>query len=488
METEEKVASRSRKLLIASAVAPLVIFLSIWASHVMAKSSADQADAQMRRYLEPYEFETGPAFRLDLNSLREISVGAPYPTLLPSGKVRIRLEKPRKSVGEKERHAQAMLNLRIALLYRYIKDRSSRIHSDFSGVAYDLVETEHASARSLVADHVIDRLLKEDLDGATRSALVLTEDSWWTIASSGSVLDDGMGIHLWLLLQSPHWTDDKLKLLNDRLNEIWANPTRAQFFSTTRAAIRIEFTKSRANLRLLSSFWRDFTDGIFVHHGLIKRSFVNLQQGLIYRYWDSYAEEANKLSVLSTNVFLWRKGHEDSDLASACQSAQRWHVSSRLASLSSNHSSIFSSSTHVADIGPDFLSRAAALETLRRLTLTAIALKRFRLKNNRLPGTLEELVPHLMEALPVDLMDGKPLKYRPLGDTNYKLYSVGLGGVDAKGQMKLPAELYFDRIRWETSRFYTMWFSGADWVWPQRATDEEATAELKLLYESYIGR
>jgi hypothetical protein len=96
-------------------------------------------------------------------------------------------------------------------------------------------------------------------------------------------------------------------------------------------------------------------------------------------------------------------------------------------------------------------------ETLRRLTVTAIAQKRYELRHGSAPATLEALVPDFISAVPTDLMSGEPLRYR-VTESDWVLYSVGEDGVDNDGDSSLadsatPAK---DRGIW----------SGRDFVWP----------------------
>ena len=64
---------------------------------------------------------------------------------------------------------------------------------------------------------------------------------------------------------------------------------------------------------------------------------------------------------------------------------------------------------------------------------TAIAVRRFGLAHGRYPETLDELVPEYLEAVPVDLFDAKPLRYKKV-DEGFVVYSVGENGVDDGGQ------------------------------------------------------
>ncbi len=63
----------------------------------------------------------------------------------------------------------------------------------------------------------------------------------------------------------------------------------------------------------------------------------------------------------------------------------------------------------------------------------AVALERFRWRQNRLPDTLVELVPEFMDELPRDLVGGRPLQYRRLTDDHYLLWAAGWNEVDEGG-------------------------------------------------------
>jgi hypothetical protein len=94
-------------------------------------------------------------------------------------------------------------------------------------------------------------------------------------------------------------------------------------------------------------------------------------------------------------------------------------------------------------------------ETLRRLTVTAIALERYRLRHDRPPADLAALVPELLRTVPLDPMSGRPLGYRFTAGASFALYSVGEDGRDDGGD---PTSLV------ATNRF-DLW-SGKDALWP----------------------
>lgn len=74
-----------------------------------------------------------------------------------------------------------------------------------------------------------------------------------------------------------------------------------------------------------------------------------------------------------------------------------------------------------------------ANEARRRLNQTAIGIERFRIRHGRLPERLDELVPEFMETLPVDPMDGNPMRYRRSSTGIFHLYSIGTDLVDGGG-------------------------------------------------------
>jgi len=93
-------------------------------------------------------------------------------------------------------------------------------------------------------------------------------------------------------------------------------------------------------------------------------------------------------------------------------------------------------------------------ETQRRLTVVAIAIKRYRFLNGHPPPDLNALVPQLLSAVPVDLMSAKPMGYKLNPDASFVLYSVGEDSRDDGGDANSSVTNKFD-----------LW-SGKDAVWP----------------------
>ncbi|MCC7374694.1 MAG: hypothetical protein IT581_08555 [Verrucomicrobiales bacterium] len=95
------------------------------------------------------------------------------------------------------------------------------------------------------------------------------------------------------------------------------------------------------------------------------------------------------------------------------------------------------------------------INTVRRqihleLAATACALERHRLANGSYPDTLAPLVPKYLPAVPVDPIDGQPLRYRRDAADRFALWSVGENGTDDGGALPKGGE----------STTYE-----GDWVW-----------------------
>jgi hypothetical protein len=68
----------------------------------------------------------------------------------------------------------------------------------------------------------------------------------------------------------------------------------------------------------------------------------------------------------------------------------------------------------------------------RDAVAVAIALELHRRRHGDWPATLDELVPHLLPAVPPDRFDGQPMRY-VLADGHPVVYSVGTDRVDRGG-------------------------------------------------------
>lgn len=71
--------------------------------------------------------------------------------------------------------------------------------------------------------------------------------------------------------------------------------------------------------------------------------------------------------------------------------------------------------------------------SLMRDTFVALAVERYRLATDRLPPSLDGLIPLFLNEIPQDPFDGQPLRYRLL-DKGYAVYSIGPNGQDDQGE------------------------------------------------------
>ncbi|HUA66509.1 MAG TPA: hypothetical protein VME24_11715 [Alphaproteobacteria bacterium] len=105
------------------------------------------------------------------------------------------------------------------------------------------------------------------------------------------------------------------------------------------------------------------------------------------------------------------------------------------------------------------MRRVMTVDTARQIVITAIALKRWHLKHGDYPATLDALVPKYLPAVPLDPVDGKPLRYRRKADGTFLLYSVGPNGVDDGGNPALEKGA-------KSANMFWLDYNALDWVWP----------------------
>ncbi len=126
---------------------------------------------------------------------------------------------------------------------------------------------------------------------------------------------------------------------------------------------------------------------------------------------------------------------------------------------------LFSSSVITLQI---LIHRVLVAEVARSLAVTALALKRYELRNDHYPSALAQLVPDFVPAVPRDPVDGQPLRYRIHSDGTFLLYSIGEDGADDGGDPS-PAS--------DTKSKSFSWQKGRDLVWPRPATPAQQLNE-----------
>ncbi|MHC1768693.1 MAG: hypothetical protein AB9869_31170 [Verrucomicrobiia bacterium] len=82
------------------------------------------------------------------------------------------------------------------------------------------------------------------------------------------------------------------------------------------------------------------------------------------------------------------------------------------------------------------VTEIARVQTALNLAVTACALERYRWDRGSYPPALELLVPEYVEFVPIDVVNGQPLRYRLSPDSRFRLYSAGLNCQDDGGVSK----------------------------------------------------
>jgi hypothetical protein len=114
--------------------------------------------------------------------------------------------------------------------------------------------------------------------------------------------------------------------------------------------------------------------------------------------------------------------------------------------------------------------KALRCETERALLVTDIALRRFQLRQARFPEQLDELVPEYLPAIPIDRMDGRPVRYRLNPDGTFTLWSIGEDLIDQGGD-PTPTRRP-EQPSWS-------WWLAMDAVWPTPASDDDIEASMR---------
>jgi hypothetical protein len=201
----------------------------------------------------------------------------------------------------------------------------------------------------------------------------------------------------------------------------------------------------------------------------------------LWRHWWSYADELRSLRGGEVLMETARCAETNSAFSTLLQRQQ-----AGLDALGLNDSLDKLSNPFLLLAEPDFHSllsesvitmsgcfkRVMAIETARRMTVAAIALKRYQLKHGNYPPDLNSLVPEFFAAVPLDPVDGKPLRYKLNSDGTFLLYSIGENGVDDGGNPALEKGVESSSFNWQNPH-------ALDWVWPQPATG----AEIQKYYD-----
>jgi hypothetical protein len=185
----------------------------------------------------------------------------------------------------------------------------------------------------------------------------------------------------------------------------------------------------------------------------------------MWKWWGSYKEELYAMQVTQSALEAIRSARRDAAFIPALN-AYYETVTNQLQKAHPGWEKQFVFANGLTDTIGRFLLRSADTETARRMLVAAIALERFRLRHGHYPAALEDMTPGILPKVPVDFMDGRPLRYRHRNDGTFLLYSVGEDEKDGGGDGSPPRT---------DVRNNKVWYKMRDIVWPAPATADEVT-------------
>ncbi len=298
--------------------------------------------------------------------------------------------------------------------------------------------------------------------------MVISELVRMAIAQMGSTAT-------WEILQSTNVTDDQLA----ELQQDWA---KFDFIGSEENALLMERTIGQISLaQQRNAGMRSYLDreanarkleGLDSGEESIWGQMKIKTKVFIWRYWWSYTDELrslkgydaiiNAVTDAQTNAALHDvleiQNKKLDELGISKIDGDTFAFNQKL-----NFHALLSQS--IVSLGA-FTRKMMYADAAKQVTMTAIALKRYHLKNGSYPTGLDRLVPEFLPEVPLDPVDGQSLGYRLNMDGSYLLYSVGENGKDDGGSPSLQPGVKSSNLYWESN-------IALDWVWPQPATPEE---------------
>jgi hypothetical protein len=271
----------------------------------------------------------------------------------------------------------------------------------------------------------------------------------------------------WAVLQQDEVSDAQLARLQGLLDRIDFPPGMASALEMERVMGRDAVHKMRAgdlDFRAVAgpTGWFPFDDDLAAP--LKKVPFGDEMQEairaiLIYPMWRhafSYGDEKQLLQELQKFIDATRSGHKEQSAKELRAVGESERTAREVKSWRQLATSLFLQPLESCAM------RSFRGQTHCEIARTAIALQRYHLKHRRYPAQLADLVPEFLSAVPIDFIDGEPLRYR-IDGYGFALWSVGNNAKDDGG---VSAERGFP---WSGP-------IGKDAVWPQAASEAELAA------------
>ena len=306
---------------------------------------------------------------------------------------------------------------------------------------------EHELARAQTNLHALTQLTQVHRDDVTLVSAMIR------------VAIAGLGLNVtWQALQAEGWNDDSLTRLQRDWEAIDLMAGLENGFSGARAFAQQGFALfHQPDTDAQDKFMSALSPGSQSPGGF-KRLREQLSQKAAMAYWRSHIDEDEMFYLRDSQARLEIIRRLRANVSGASLQieikAQHDVLEKEMDAPLGKYRHFFSALTL-----PNFKRAFAAAiqnETHRRMTITAIALKRFHLRNGRHPAALSEIVPQFLTAELIDPWSGKPFHYRPNADGTFTLYSVGEDGRDDGGDPTSAKS---------TNAPPDMW-TGKDTVWP----------------------
>jgi hypothetical protein len=223
----------------------------------------------------------------------------------------------------------------------------------------------------------------------------------------------GLALHsTWAAAQAPGVTEAQLAELQARWGRLLVLPGFARALEFERAGIDALILRARAGEEMLGTMF-----------GGSSGSFANRAVTVAWRAFAAEGDELFYLQAMQDQIDIARK--EARLRSTVATQPERAAFAAKVAPLATG--SIYRLPLSRMAL-PSFANASKNLlryETRRELTIAALAIERHRRKHGRPPAKLVDLVPAFLSAVPVDWMDGNPLRYRVNADGTFTLWSIG---------------------------------------------------------------
>jgi hypothetical protein len=306
------------------------------------------------------------------------------------------------------------------------------------------------------------------------TALAVTNSELVRIAIANIALNGN-----WEVLQSTNLTDEQLaELQNDwtSLDFIRSGEKALQMERLTGEITLNKWRKSNAELRREFDLGRKLRNSMGPpeeHENLWDKAKM-ISKIFTWQYWWSYPDEARSLKGYEILLETERSAETNDSFQTALKAQAFKLASLGIDKLDDEFFYIFdpektdmhSMLSQSIKTLSGTVRRVMMAETAKNTIITAIALKRYQLKHGSYPPELSSLVPEFVPKVPLDPVDGQPLRYRRNADGTFLLYSVGENGKDDGGNPASEQGV-------ESSKYYWQNHHALDWVWPQPATPKE---------------